>query len=164
LISTVSYAVNCGISGDPIDVEDLALSAITGAITGSVGAVAGVVPGFAVAGSLLVGVTTFGITFCNNDGDLIKSLISGVFSGVTVGMCTYAATFIPTATDDTFSAMFSAYCNTLAAGAPTEMVNFAVQQGVQHSAEVFSSGTTKNGGSPVTPKGGILLCRANMMM
>ena len=153
LISTVSYAVNCGIDGNDVTALGVAQSLALGAISGAVGAIAGYIGGSAaIAGSVLVGGLSGLVTACQTDGTIGQKIATGVVSGLITGFGTYFGTKMPILDDTDAVAGVCAFVGGLFLGTPTEMVNVAGQRAVGAGWAAIESFFEKDNRFPLRPQ------------
>ena len=128
LISTVSYLAT---SGNDRTFSGALAAMCSGAFSGAIGGIAGALGGpYAIGGSIVVGLFNGTVTAYNTEGSLETKLLAGGATAVMTGCGTYLGTKIYTPTDNAFVAGVSAYAGGLFIGAPTELLNVAVNQGV----------------------------------
>ena len=128
LISTVSYLAT---SGDDRTLAGVFSAMGSGAFSGAVGGMAGALgKGFAIGGPVMVGLFNGAVTAYNTEGSLGKKLAAGFATALITGFGTYLGTKICTPKDNAFIAGAAAYFGGLFIGAPTELLNVAVNQGI----------------------------------
>lgn len=138
LISTVSYIVNSGLSGQEVTGEGLINAALTGGISGAVGGAIGtitlasngmttVVKGIASVG---VGVAVDIKSGMETEGSGFKRWATGISTGLIAAGSTFVGSLIDTSGLGFAGTAFANFATATFVGTPAEMVTVTVQQGI----------------------------------